>query len=349
MTEPITTGRARRLPVRGALVLGAVMATGLSGTTADAAPATRHEYRFIHLDCLSSVSDGGSAFLNLAISRVQKDVAVVRWAPGADPFEDEPVHHSEPTHGGAEGITWEGDVVTGVTELYDASGAPVGPATWELTATPSGRQPWESHSRFGNIRTHESGVEYADIAVNGTMMLPGGATVAMSPDDCTAYGGENAVFRNNPSAVVEPKEYSLGQCDIPTATGGLLAMRFDAGGVDEVLVTEWAPGADPENDTPLLYGAGFAVHTPTTLTATVPMFEPGEDGDVYVGDAVLDAVLAEGEPKTRVYHYPWGRERVQTRPLSVTGTLSLPDRRAYALTGCSAVAELTQALFVTRG
>lgn len=93
---------------------------------------------------------------------------------------------------------------------------------------PLGPQPWESHSQFGNVRTHESGVEYLDVAVEGTIGLPDGESAAVSPDDCTGYGGENAVFRNNPNAVIQPKEYSLGGCDIRTHTGSLLTMRFDA-------------------------------------------------------------------------------------------------------------------------
>ena len=335
--------------MRGALGLAAILATGLSSAPAQAAPATRDAYRFVLIDCLSSVSDGGSAFFNLAISRIDTDVAVVRWAPGADPFEDEPVQHSRPTHGSAEGISWEGDVIRGVTELYDPDGASVGPATWQLTLTPSEPQPFEANSRSGNIRTRESGVEYPDVAVDGTLTLPDGETVAMSSDDCTGYGGENTIFRNSPNAVITPREYSLGGCDMRTATGGLLSMRFDVGGEVEVFITEWAPGADPVNDAPLLYGSAFAVHTATTLDATVPMFVPGEEGDVYVGDAFLDAALATGAPKTTVYHYPWGRERVQSRPLSVTGTITLPDGRTYSLTGCSGAVELTQRLVVGRG
>jgi hypothetical protein len=100
---------------------------------------------------------------------------------------------------------------------------------------------------------------------------------------------------------------------------------------------------------PLLFGIEFRPQPGADLAVTVPMFAPGEDDAAFVGDALVAATYTVGRPRTKVFHYPWGRERLQQRPLAISGTVALPDGRTIELAGCAGVAELGQVLFIEPG
>lgn len=257
------------------------------------------------------------------------------FAPGSEP-EDPPVISSNPdvSTGTA---SLDDDVITGSVAVFEvATGDPLGDATFEIPFTRGEPETLDARTRNGNQLVRES-VELTPVTGSGSLTFPDGPTVGL---DCDGVSGMNTVFRNNPRAEISVSDVSQAFCDLVAADGRRLLVTVDAAALTLV---EFAPGGDPGVDSPLLFGvAEDTLFTRTSLAATVPMFAPSGDEAVFVGDAVVQASVKPGPPKTRLERSRRTYLKVRTWPLAFDGTVTMPDGRQYDMAGCTGHREVIQ-------
>jgi hypothetical protein len=124
-------------------------------------------------------------------------------------------------------------------------------------------------------------------------------------------------------------------------------------------LAHWAPGAAPFEDLPIWVSDGVAISLSpdgSHLIATFDLFEvvPGEEPELGdpVGSAVLDATLSPSGPAEDITErFRDGNRQIRisgtNQPLSVSGSLELPEGIAYAdLSGCIA-SHSTYSIFET--
>jgi hypothetical protein len=321
------------------LALLAVIAA--ASTSAHAARAVKEEQRFAILQCLGETAGGGHAAVTVSIAGGGERIAdVFVWASGAVPFEDPPAAASNPDVPATVG--WEGNAITGSVEVFLAStGASLGDATWDLTAIPGERTPFTGRSRDGNHVVRQAGATYP-LTVTGTLTLPSGETLVLTA--CDGSGGENTIFQNAPRAQISVSDVSQAFCELVAADGRRLFVEIDANAVS---LREYAAGADPESDAPLVFGSTEdAVYTRTALSATIALLAPTGDDVVPVGEAMIAAAVDAGAPRTTFQRSHRAHTRLRTWRLTLTGSITLPGGRVYDTAGCDAHRQQIQVQFV---
>jgi hypothetical protein len=310
------------------MLLFAFAGLAASAPAAHGASAQKFSYRFAFVRCSGPTSGGGTAALTVSTTRGDSIADVFRWNPGKTPFEDPPDLSGDPQD--PIELLWVGDSITGAARVYSPPGGPfVGMARWSLAVVPGEPIPFESRARNGNRLTRESGSTFA-LAATGMLTFPDGEVVALTT--CEGSGGENSVFQNAPRATVEVTDVSQASCDVVGPAGRRLIAAVDASSVSLLV---YAPGADPELDPPLLFGATEdASFTRRTLAATVPLFAPTGDDSVPAGEAVLSATVKAGRPSTTFERSRRSYVRVRTWPLRFAGALLLPGGERYDLARC---------------
>jgi len=332
--------RSSSLRPRPALIALALLSLpALTVGTAAGAPATRETSRILFIACDATTPAGARAAMELSTFESTIEVDVRLYAPGAGE-DDPPVVSSDPDFSRGT-VAWEGDVITGSVPVFNtASGALLGEATFAVTLAAAEPETIEGRMRNGNQIVRES-VTFFPLTVTGTLTFPRGPSVAVS---CAGVSGESFVFRNNPRAQISTTDVSQAFCDLEGADGRRLLVNVDA---SSFTLLEFAPHADPDVDPPLLFGgAEDALFTRSSLTATAPMFALSGDEPVFVGDATVSAQVDAGPPKTRFIRDHRSHVRILTWPLTFTGTITMPDGRAYDMAECTGHREAIQVLSV---
>jgi hypothetical protein len=321
--------------------LAAVLAlAALGASAAGAAPATRETNPILFVGCAGTAPDGSRAAMEVSSGPFGLEADVRIFAPSAG--EDEPPVVSSNPDISTGTVTLEGDSVTGSVPVFDtATGTPLGDATFGLTLTRGDPETHEGKLRNGNQLVRQSVTTFA-VSGTGTLGFPGGPTLALS--ECAGVVGESTVFRNNPRAQITGSDVLQAFCDLMDSQGRRLLLMVDASGFSLV---EFAPGADPEVDPPLLFGgAEDALFTRTVLTATAPLFAPADGDVVFVGDAIIQASVKAGSPTTVFTRAHRSRVRIRTWPLTFSGTIAMPDGRQYDMAGCTGHREVIQVQLV---
>jgi hypothetical protein len=319
-----------------ALVFAAFWLAGLAAPAAQGAPATRETNRILFIGCTGMTAGGARAAMEVSTFESNLEVDARLFAPGAGE-EDPPVISSDP--GVSTGTaTWEGSQIAGLVPVFDvATGAPLGDATFVLTFTAGEPETIDGRIRNGNQVIRESAT-FSPVTGTGTLTFPGGPTVALT--DCAGVAGESTLFRNNPRAQISGTDVSQASCDLEGPDGRRLLLTLDASAYN---LLEFAPGADPDVDPPLLFGAAEdAVFTRRSLTVTAPLFAAPDGEPVFVGDAIVQAKVVAAAPTTRFERVHRSHLRIRTWPLTFVGTITMPDGRQYDMAGCTGHREVIQ-------
>jgi hypothetical protein len=329
MGRPIFTRR------RSAVALAALVFAALFPSVAHGAPATKETFRILFVGCEGTTVQGALAAMAVSTFQSNLEVDARLFAPGAEP-SDPPIVSSNPDASTGT-ASLDGDVITGSVSVFEvATGDPLGDATFVIAFTRGEPETIEGRSRNGNQLVREL-VELTPVTGTGSLSFPGGPTVGL---DCDGVSGMNTVFRNNPRAEISVSDVSQAFCDLDAADGRRLLLTVDAA---TLTLVEFAPGADPEVDPPLLFGvAEDTVFTRASLTATVPLFAPSGDDAVFVGDAVVRAGVKAGPPTTRFQRSHRSYLRIRTWPLTFDGTITMPDGRHYNMAQCTGHREVIQ-------
>jgi hypothetical protein len=325
-----TFGNPRR-PV----ALVAVALVALFSSVAHAAPATKETFHILFVGCEGTTAQGALAAMAVSTFESNLEVDARLFAPAAGP-DDPPIVSSNPDASTGT-ASLDGDVITGSVPVFEvATGDPLGEATLVIAFTRGEPETIEGRTRNGNQLVRDT-VELTPVTASGSITFPGGPTVDL---DCDGVSGTNTVFRNNPRAEISVSDVSQAFCDLTAADGRRLLVTVDAAALTLV---EFAPGADPELDPPLLFGvAEDTVFTRRLLRATVPLFAPSGDEAVFVGDALVRASVDAGPPTTRFERSHRAYLKIRTWPLSFTGTITLPDGRQYDMADCTGHREVIQ-------
>ena len=304
---------------------------------AAAAAATRETSKSLFLVCGGTTAQGARAEMELSTgpSRLEADVRL--FAPGAG-VEDPPVVSSDAEQSTGT-VNWTGNDMAGSVPVFDySSGAPRGDATFALTARlgdPIG--PEEGRFRNGNQVIREAAM-FFPLTATGTLTLPDGPTVALT--SCYGTVIEKTVFHNNPQAEISLSDVSQVFCDLDGPDGRRLIVDVDAATVGLV---EFAPGADPDVDPPLLFGlAEDGAFTRRSLTATAPVFAPGAEEPSFVGEALVGSAVIAGPPTTRFERSHRSYLRIRTWSLTFTGAVTMPDGARYSMADCTGHREVIQ-------
>jgi hypothetical protein len=304
---------------------------------AQGAAATRETSKSLFLACRGTTTEGGRAELEVSTgpSRLEADLRL--FAPGAG-VEDPPVVSSDAEQSTGT-VTWAGDEIVGSVPVFTySSGAPRGGATFALAGRlgdPSG--PEEGRFRNGNQVTRDAAT-FFPLTATGTLTFPDGPTVALTRCDGTVI--ERTVFHTNPQAQISLSDVSQAFCDLDGADGRRLMVDVDAATLGLV---EFAPGANPDVDPPLLFGvAEDGAFTRRSLTATVPLFAPGHEEPSFVGEASVQAAVITGAPTTRFERSHRSYLRIRTWSLTFTGAVTMPDGTRYSMAECTGHREVIQ-------
>jgi hypothetical protein len=323
--------------------VAAVLAAAVAGLVAvapkgaEAAAATRETSKSLFLACRGTTAEGARAEVELSAgpSRLEADARL--FAPGAG-VEDPPVVSSDAEQSTGT-VAWAGDKVAGSVPVFDyGTGAPRGEATFALTARlgdPTG--PEEGRLRNGNQVIREAAT-FFPLTATGTLTFPGWPPIALI--SCDGVVIEKTVFHNNPQAQISLSDVSQAFCDLDGRDGRRLIVDIDAATVGLV---EFAPGADPDVDPPLLFGlAEDGAFTRRSLTATVPLFAPGGEEPSVVGEALVQAAVIAGPPTTRFERGHRSYLRIRTWSLTFTGAVTMPDGTTYSMAECTGHREVIQ-------
>ena len=315
-------------------------ATGLVAVPpepAHGAKATRETSRSLFIACRGMTAEGGRAELEVSggTSRLEADVRL--FAPGAGPGD--PPFVSSDAEQSTGTVSWAGDEIAGSVPVFDyGSDGRRGEATFALAALlgdPSG--PEEGRFRNGNQVVRDA-VVFLPLTATGTTTFPNGPTVTLA--SCDGIVVERTVFHNNPQAQITLSDVSQASCDLDGPDGRRLILEVDAAALSLV---EYPGGANPEVDPPLLFGSaedgGF---TRRTLTATVPVFAPGNQEPTFVGEAFVQSAIRAEPPTTRFERSHGSHVRIRTWSLAFTGAVTMPDGVNYSMTECTGHREVIQ-------
>ena len=320
---------------RPAVALAAVALAALFPSVAHSAPATKETFRILFVGCEGTTARGAPAAIAVSTFESNLEVDARLFAAAAGP-EDPPIVSSNPDASTGT-ASLDDDVITGSVPVFEVtSGAPLGDATFVIAFTRGEPETIDGRTRNGNQLVHEK-IQLTPVTGSGSVTFPGGPTVDL---DCDGVSGINTVFRNNPRAEISTSDVSQAFCDLQASDGHRLLVTVDAGALTLV---EFAPGADPDSDPPLLFGvAEDTLFTRVSLAARVPSFAPSGDDAVFVGDAVVQASVKPGPPRTRFERSHRTHLKIRTWPLAFDGTIRMPDGRQYDMANCVGHREVVQ-------
>ena len=294
-------------------------------TIAGAEPRRTTTSTYYGINCMELVGPAGTA--QLAVD--DEAASTARYAPGADPSGfDPPELVSSST-----AYVLEGDTVTGTFELVDfETGEPAGHASFEAHMVPTGDvSTTTARGRQGNIIVHETWT-IQPLRVSGTLRFFDGAEYSL--DACTGERRQLDLTHNMPHAYTErlhPQTTAL--CRMTDEDGYTVVLRLEGHDtLDSAGVELFEPNAEEHS----LSGSGEVTGTTRAITGEVPLSDrAGEPA----GSATIAGDIATSAPTHSRYEIDGVRYRLETRELTLSGTIIVPGRPAYSLDGCTGVTQ----------
>ena len=324
----LTTGTNQTRRVRGLVALAAAASTVAmlaAPTMAGAEPRRTTTSTYYGINCMELVGRAGTA--QLAVD--DEAASTARYAPGADPSGLDPPElvSSSATY------VLEGDTVAGTFQLVEfESGEPAGHASFEAHMAPNGdASTTTARGRQGNIVVHETWTTQP-LQVTGTLRFFDGAEYPL--DACTGERRQLELAHNMPHAYTErlhPQTTAL--CQMTDEDGYTVVLRLEGHDtLDSADVELFEPNAVEHS----LSGSGEVTGTTRAITGAVPLSDRAGEP---VGSATIAADIATSAPTHSRYEIDGVRYRLETRELTLRGTITVPGRPAYSLDGCTGVAQ----------
>lgn len=313
---------------------GLTLLTGMSLVFALAAPAsadrpTEEVEDFFVFQChLSGEGGEGFVFIEIGDEFAFADAAI--WLPESVPFEEEPDLISDFETTVASRV--DDQVTATIPMIFTDSGDPDG--TLNLTGMIGDQIGEESFSdRF------RDGNRWVEIDQTTTFFE---ATASADLDglqfatDCSAEQIHSVFRSTNPHAFRLDFEDAFVECfGIVGSDESTLNMFAGEFGDDSFLDLQiFAPGENPEEDVPELFGFAETGSFSGVVEVIVPLFDPF-DSDVPVDEALVSLTVTEGEVIESNIVFQDGRVKETQTELLISGTVELvSDGRTYELTGC---------------
>lgn len=322
-TNQTTRRRGRKLAALAAAASTVAMLA--APTMAGADPRRTTTSTYYGINCMELVGPAGTA--QLAVD--DEAASTARYAPGADPngFDPPELVSSSAAY------VLEGDTVTGTFELADfETGEPAGHASFEAHMVPTGDvSTTTARGRQGNIIVHETWTTQP-LRVSGTLRFSDGAEYSL--DACTGERRQLDLTHNMPHAFTErlhPQTTAL--CQMTDEDGYTVVLRLEGHDtLDSADVELFEPNADEYS----LSGSGEVTGTTSAVTGEVPLADrAGEPA----GSAAIAGDIATSAPTHSRYEIDGVRYRLETRELTLSGTITVPGRPTFSLDGCTGVAQ----------
>ena len=314
---------------------GVVLLTGISLVVALAVPAsadrpTEEVSDFFVFQC-QLFGEGGEGFVFIEIGDEFAFADASIWLPGSVPFEEEPDLVSDFELSEASIV---GDQVTATMPMvFTDTGDPDG--TLNLTGTIGdqiGQETFSDRFREGN-RWVEIDETITFFEATATIDLDG----SQFETQCSADHIHSVVFSTNPHAFRVDFDDAFVECfGIVGSDDSMLNMFAGEFGNEGFLDLQiFAPGDNPEEDPPELFGFAEIGSLTGVIDVAVPMFDPFE-GEDPVDEALVSLTITEGEVVDSKIVFQDGRVKETQTELLTSGTVELAsDGRIYDLGDCS--------------
>ena len=315
--------------MRRGIVLAAVTTLVLTlGLPAGADRPTEEVTDSVFFQCeISGVLGSGFVSVEVFDGFVFGDAAI--WSPGNDPFEGEPDLISIPEE--AQASLQGSDVTATLLMMNTEDETPDGTLTlMGSIGDQIGEESFQDRFRDGN-RWVEIDDTFTFFEATGVVDLDG----TEFETSCFAHHAHTIFYSTNPHAFRIRFEDTFVGCEaIPTLDGSelfLFASEFDEGAFLDVQI--FAPGGNPAEDVPELFGFADINSIADAESIIVPLFAPFGDEEP-VEEALVEMTVTEGDLIDSDIVFQNARVKELVTELLVSGTVELGDGRIFDLDTC---------------